>query len=90
LDERVPELPVPRPPIGSPSLDRVVATAVTGRRIRITAVERGAGPVGEEVALILPSDGGQPPSPGETLGGEGIVDAGVFYAFYATIEPVRR
>jgi hypothetical protein len=88
LAERIPDLPVPRPPENTASSDEIIGVAVAPRKVKILQVRRGPGTVGSTIALVLPPERrANNLFTGETVIAEGASAGTTFYAFYVSIEP---
>jgi hypothetical protein len=90
LVERVPELPVPRPSLNDPSLDKITGAALSPYAMGIATVRQGSGQVGQTVAFFLTDavkgPGGGGPVEGDLIVGIGLLRDGVFYIHHASIE----
>ena len=86
LAARLPDLPVPRPPILSAPVRITDATALGAYRVRVNTVERGPIATGAELAIVLPPHlRDRPPTRGRTVAADGMVVNGVIYPFAVSV-----
>jgi hypothetical protein len=88
IADRIPDLPVPHPPLGQAPVRIVVGTPIGAYRFRINQVARGQAYVGRDVGLVFPSQIDPRLSLGACLNvsGEGIVAGGAFFPSVLSLE----